>query len=127
MAPSYELSLIYRAMDKTQLAKTIRPLCEHLLQRGSIIRNVQTENNTDLPFRMRAHFEYHTQGRYAYLKFDASPEAMTSALDLCRLDQNLIRYNVFKQPDITKYSAGPRCKHMRKPTSAAAPKPAAAE
>eukprot|EP00730_Choanoeca_flexa_P018264 TRINITY_DN8874_c0_g2_i1.p1 TRINITY_DN8874_c0_g2~~TRINITY_DN8874_c0_g2_i1.p1 ORF type:complete len:118 (+),score=11.15 TRINITY_DN8874_c0_g2_i1:28-381(+) len=113
MAPSYELSLILRSMDKAQLVQAVKPICSQILNNGGIIRDVSSQGNLDLPYRMKAHFEYHKVGRYATVEFDSSPTTMQAIVQSCTSDQNIIRHNILKKRDITKLGDINACRHAK--------------
>eukprot|EP00045_Choanoeca_perplexa_P019533 m.3078 g.3078 ORF g.3078 m.3078 type:complete len:120 (-) comp4475_c0_seq1:58-417(-) len=119
MPPSYELSVIFRSMDRAQMVEAVKPLCTHILSNGGIIRNVESPGNLELPYRMKAHFEYHTVGRYTSIHFDSAPSTMQTLLQACTNNHNVVRHNILKHKDITKLGNVNACRHNRQKANSA--------
>eukprot|EP00053_Salpingoeca_punica_P004657 m.50189 g.50189 ORF g.50189 m.50189 type:complete len:156 (+) comp12886_c0_seq2:30-497(+) len=115
MAPSYELSLILRKADKKSLVDLLTRLSSTVLQRGGLIRDASDMGNSVLPYRMRAHLEYHDRGRYAFLKMDCSPQTVKELGETIRIDKDVIRHNFVRLPDISvsQKERFHRCKNFK--------------
>ena len=61
----YELALILRAVGKQELPAALRGVCTTLLQNGAILRKLENLGEKELPYKMSAHKERFTHGRYA--------------------------------------------------------------
>ena len=63
----YELSVIFRALAKSELPVAVRGACSTLLSQGSVVRGIESRGERRLPYKMVAHKERFTHGRYRRL------------------------------------------------------------
>ena len=60
----YELAVIFRTLGKTELPAAGAWRMRTLLAQGSIVRGVESRGDRRLPYKMGAHKERFTHGRY---------------------------------------------------------------
>nr|CAG4652318.1 EOG090X0IQO [Triops cancriformis] len=99
--PAYELSLILRTMSKPEMVATLKRAAEGILDRGGILRKMESLGAKALPYRINAHGLHHTEGTYFLMEFDAPPTTIEDLKDVCVRDVDIIRPSISK---ITKRS-----------------------
>ena len=60
----YEMAAIFRTLGKTELPAALRGACGCLLAQGGIVRAVENRGERRLPYKMGAHKERFTYGRF---------------------------------------------------------------
>ena len=60
----YELAVIFRTLSQADLPLALRRACSTLLDRGSVVRRIENRGERRLPYKMSAHKEGFTHGRY---------------------------------------------------------------
>ena len=65
----YELAVIFSALSKPQLNTALRGACTTLLGQGSVVRSMENRGERRLPYKMGAHKERFTHGRYVRFVF----------------------------------------------------------
>ena len=65
----YELAVIFRSLGKSELPAALRGACGTLLAQGGIVRGLESRGERRLPYKMGAHKERFTRGRYIRLNF----------------------------------------------------------
>ncbi|XP_028409535.1 28S ribosomal protein S6, mitochondrial-like [Dendronephthya gigantea] len=94
--PRYELSLITRALSNEGLANILRRVATLVMEQGGVVRKMENLGEQELPYRMRAHNEWHTQGRYFLFDMDIGPTQLPSFQKELKLDTDLIRPRLVK-------------------------------
>ncbi|KAI9164599.1 hypothetical protein H9P43_008458 [Blastocladiella emersonii ATCC 22665] len=88
----------------------VRPLLKQtvlsVLHRGGVVRSLNNLKDTKLPYRMKAHQEYHEQGQYFSVVFDAAPTEVPTLLRQLKLDARVIRATVVKAGDTLEQISG---------------------
>eukprot|EP00048_Salpingoeca_helianthica_P016565 m.233023 g.233023 ORF g.233023 m.233023 type:complete len:145 (+) comp18949_c0_seq1:3-437(+) len=100
MAPSYEMSLIFRALDKTKVVPVFHKLAKQITSSGGVVQSIEDQGAASLPYRMRAHVEWHTTGRQTFMRFLASPETLKSVVQGLKKEQTIIRHSVLRLDDL---------------------------
>ncbi|XP_066535392.1 28S ribosomal protein S6, mitochondrial [Hoplias malabaricus] len=95
--PRYELSLILRAMQRPEVAAALRRTAETLLERGAVVRELQSLGERTLPYNISKHNQRHTRGAYFLMDFHASPSAVKGLLNHLERDVDVIRPTVLKK------------------------------
>lgn len=60
----YEVALILRAVPRSDLSKVLRGVCTTVLQQGALLRGLDNLGERELPYKMSAHNERFSQGRW---------------------------------------------------------------
>lgn len=60
----YEVAVIFRTLGNSELPAAIRAACSTLLGQGSVVRGIESRGERRLPYKMGAHKERFTHGRY---------------------------------------------------------------
>nr|CAG4644331.1 EOG090X0EB8 [Lepidurus arcticus] len=94
--PAYELSLILRTMSKPEMVATLKRAAEGILDRGGILRKMESLGTKTLPYRLNVHGLRHTEGMYFLMRFDAPPPVIEELKDVCVRDVDIIRPSVSK-------------------------------
>ena len=63
----YELAVIFRTLGKSDLPLAVRRACGTLLDQGSVLRSMDNRGERRLPYKMGAHKERFTHGRYIHV------------------------------------------------------------
>ncbi|KAK7503312.1 hypothetical protein BaRGS_00005577 [Batillaria attramentaria] len=94
--PSYELSLIVKAMQRPELAQVLRRSCETVLGRGGVIRNMENLGHKTLPYKMSVHGQRHTTASYFLVHFDSSVNILPDVKDELKRDVDIVRHSIFR-------------------------------
>ena len=89
--PRYELTLITRTLSKTNLSHILRRTATSIFQKEGVIRKIENLGEQELPYRMKAHAEWHTHGRYFLFDFYLSPNQLPLLDKELKLDYDVIR------------------------------------
>ncbi|KAJ1670834.1 hypothetical protein EV182_007974 [Spiromyces aspiralis] len=75
----------------------VRQSAKAILDRGGVVRGFWSlQKDAKLPYRMKRHQEYHTEGHYWVMHYDCNPLTNKQLMDQLKLDQRVIRHNVVK-------------------------------
>ncbi|KAI9219117.1 hypothetical protein BC828DRAFT_386914 [Blastocladiella britannica] len=103
--PLYELVAITRKGESL-----VRPLLKQvalsIIHRGGVVRGLQNMQERELPYRIKAHQEYHRDGQYLSMSFDASPAEVPTLLRQLKLDTRVLRATVIKAGDTLEQISG---------------------
>ncbi|CAH2219217.1 28S ribosomal S6, mitochondrial [Pelobates cultripes] len=105
--PRYELSLILKAMQRPETVATLKRTIEALMERGAIVRNLESLGEKALPYKISKHNQAHRQGGYFLVDFYSSPDIIPSMLDHLSRDIDVIRPTVLKQEPKTQEAQCP--------------------
>ncbi|KAF5370879.1 hypothetical protein D9758_002011 [Tetrapyrgos nigripes] len=78
------------------IKQLVTQTCTHLLDKGAVVRKIDSWGTLVLPQRMRRHKTYHNIGDYWTLHFDTSPRTLQSLNKIMRQDPLVIRWTVLK-------------------------------
>ncbi|XP_028323906.1 small ribosomal subunit protein bS6m [Gouania willdenowi] len=111
--PRYELALILKAMQRPETAAAVRRSVEALMERGAVVRHLESLGERLLPYKITKHNQRHTRGTYFMVDFYASPNIITTLLDQLHRDVDVVRPTVLKKEDETSNSSccGPSPTH----------------
>merc|ERR1712227_419686 len=74
--PAYELSVIFKVMDRLATASALKRVIHAVSQNGGIIRNVENMGQRRLPYRMVKHREAHNDGTYVLVNFNSPTDTL---------------------------------------------------
>ncbi|ORX81710.1 30S ribosomal protein S6 [Basidiobolus meristosporus CBS 931.73] len=95
--PFYELVCISRArLSEPNLADLLRKTATQVMERGGVVRGFENMGEQALPYRMKRHQTYHSEGRYWLMHFDANPNTLTTMDAKLRVDPRVIRHTFIK-------------------------------
>ncbi|KAF9510049.1 hypothetical protein BS47DRAFT_1319876 [Hydnum rufescens UP504] len=95
--PLYELVIISAHFKEFfHLKDLVRTSAIHVMSNGGVVRSLTSMGTRLLEQRMRAHGQYHTQGDYWTMRFDASPTLMKSLQNRLRQDPRVVRQRTLK-------------------------------
>ena len=60
----YEVALILRAVSRPDLHGVLRGVCTTMLQQGAVLRRLENLGEKELPYKISAHKERFTHGRF---------------------------------------------------------------
>ncbi|XP_060117316.1 small ribosomal subunit protein bS6m-like [Heteronotia binoei] len=60
--PRYELALILKAMQRPEVAATLKRRVEALLERGAVVRKLENLGERTLLYKISKHNQRHTRG-----------------------------------------------------------------
>ncbi|KAM4888962.1 small ribosomal subunit protein bS6m isoform 2-T2 [Thomomys bottae] len=79
-------------------AAALKRTVEALLDRGAIVRNLESLGEKALPFKMSAHSQLHQRGGYFLVDFYAPTTAVDTILEHLSRDTDVIRPTIVKHP-----------------------------
>ncbi|CAL1542691.1 unnamed protein product [Lymnaea stagnalis] len=97
--PTYELSVILKALQRPELVQVIKRCCTNILDQGGIIRGMENLGLKPLPYRMSNHGQKFTEGNYILIKFDGSTQLPDQLKDIFKRDLDVIRRTVFAEEE----------------------------
>lgn len=116
--PRYELSLITRALKNGALVDVLRRTAILVMEKGGVVRKMEYLGEQELPYKMRAHNEWHKHGRYFVFDMDIGPTQLKSLEKELKIDTDLIRPRLVKQKPEKKLDQVLHCwTSYRKPQS----------
>ncbi|KAJ8248201.1 hypothetical protein GJAV_G00239450 [Gymnothorax javanicus] len=95
--PRYELSLILKAMQRPETVSALRRTVQTLMDRGAVVRGLESLGERSLPYRIAKHNMRHTRGGYFLVDFHAAPKILPEFLDHLERDVDVIRQTVLKK------------------------------
>ncbi|XP_059153484.1 small ribosomal subunit protein bS6m-like [Physella acuta] len=99
--PTYELSVIIKALQRPELAQVIKRCCTHVLDQGGMIRKMENLGLKPLPYRMKNHGQKFYEGNYILIHFDAPTTIPKQLGEIFTLDTDIIRKNIFTQEEFS--------------------------
>ncbi|KAM4700766.1 small ribosomal subunit protein bS6m [Discoglossus pictus] len=97
--PRYELSLILKAMQRPETAATLKRTIQALMERGAVVRNLESLGEKPLPYKISKHNMRHSRGGYFLVDFYAPPTIVPRMLDHLARDIDIIRPTFLKQEE----------------------------
>ncbi|KNE58030.1 ribosomal protein S6 [Allomyces macrogynus ATCC 38327] len=97
--PLYELVAIARAGGETYVKPLVKQAALTIINRGGVVRSMNNLEARELPYRIKAHQEYHQQGHYVSIVFDSAPTEIPALQRQLRLDTRVLRATVVKLAD----------------------------
>lgn len=85
------------ASAQPEVHDLLRKLTQIVLERDGVLAAVNSWGLQQLAYRMRAHQEYHTHGRYVQFKVIASPVTLKELERNMRLDRRVLRHMTIKE------------------------------
>uniref|UniRef100_A0A8C9QZF3 Small ribosomal subunit protein bS6m n=1 Tax=Scleropages formosus TaxID=113540 RepID=A0A8C9QZF3_SCLFO len=113
--PRYELTLIVKAMQRPETAATLKRTVEALMERGAVVRALESLGERALPYKISKHNVRHTRGGYFLVDFYSSPKMLPAFLDHLKRDVDVVRSTVLRNEE--KETGSARC-CVREPPSA---------
>ncbi|XP_048350030.1 28S ribosomal protein S6, mitochondrial [Sphaerodactylus townsendi] len=98
--PRYELALILKAMQRPEVAATLKRTVEALMERGAVVRNLENLGERTLPYKISKHNQRHTRGGYFLIDFISPPAAVSDVLERLGRDIDVIRSSVLKHQEM---------------------------
>ncbi|XP_042624364.1 28S ribosomal protein S6, mitochondrial-like [Cyprinus carpio] len=101
--PRYELCVILKAMQRPETAAVLRRTVETLLERGAVVRSLESLGERRLPYKISKHDSRHTHGGYFSVDFRASPKIVSELLDHLERDIDVLRPTLLKKdPELSQ-------------------------
>ncbi|XP_005108269.3 28S ribosomal protein S6, mitochondrial [Aplysia californica] len=100
--PTYELAVIFRALQRPELSQAVKRCCTNILDKGGIIRGMENLGEKPLPYRMRAHGSRFYEGNYILIQFDGATSLPTQLHEELRRDTDVIRRNVYTDDEFVR-------------------------
>ncbi|XP_077198753.1 small ribosomal subunit protein bS6m [Paroedura picta] len=94
--PRYEMALILKAMQRAEVAATLKRTVEALMKRGAVVRNLENLGERTLPYKISRHNECHTRGGYFLIDFNSSTATISDVLEHLERDIDVIKSAVLK-------------------------------
>ncbi|XP_013856665.1 small ribosomal subunit protein bS6m [Austrofundulus limnaeus] len=94
--PRYDLSLILKVMQRPETVACLRRTVEALLERGAVVRDLESLGERMLPYKMSKHSQVHTRGTYFLIDFYSSPNILITMQDHLQRDVDVVRSTILK-------------------------------
>lgn len=94
--PSYELSLVLKALPKPELKNAVKRISTAIFKRDGIIRSIENLGFRIMPYKTSAHGIVHREGNYFLLKFDTPSKVVLELKEEYGRDVDIIRQRIFK-------------------------------
>ncbi|XP_034041366.1 28S ribosomal protein S6, mitochondrial [Thalassophryne amazonica] len=95
--PRYELSLILKVMQRPETAAALRRTVEALMERGAVVRDLESLGERTLPYKIVKHSQKHDRGSYFLLDFYAAPTILIGLVNHLQRDVDVVRPTVLKK------------------------------
>lgn len=95
--PTYELSLILKALQRPELSAAVKRCCTNILDQGGMIRGMENLGLKLLPYKMSCHGTRHYEGNYVLIRFDGSTNLPKLIEEPMKRDSDVIRQAVFAE------------------------------
>ena len=95
--PRYELFLVTRALTKEPLRDIVRRIANSIFEQDGVIRKIENLGEQELPYRMKAHAEWHTHGRYMLFDFHLKTSSLPFFRKEMKFDYDIIRPTLMKK------------------------------
>ncbi|KAL4641286.1 28S ribosomal protein S6, mitochondrial [Arapaima gigas] len=89
--PRYELTLILKAMQRPETVATLKRTVETLMERGAVVRALESLGERALPYKISKHNVRHTRGGYFLIDFYSSAKILPTLLDHLKRDVDVVR------------------------------------
>ena len=94
--PRYELLLISRKLAKDGLQSLLKRTCDFIFDQDGIVRKIENLGEQELPYRMKAHTEWHTHGQYFLLDIHMKTQSLPPFKKELKFDFDVIRPTLIK-------------------------------
>eukprot|EP00285_Hemiselmis_virescens_P011229 CAMPEP_0173377936 /NCGR_PEP_ID=MMETSP1356-20130122/1193_1 /TAXON_ID=77927 ORGANISM="Hemiselmis virescens, Strain PCC157" /NCGR_SAMPLE_ID=MMETSP1356 /ASSEMBLY_ACC=CAM_ASM_000847 /LENGTH=142 /DNA_ID=CAMNT_0014330853 /DNA_START=223 /DNA_END=648 /DNA_ORIENTATION=+ len=108
--PLYQITSILRASaTQAEVSDTMVKFTNIVLHSNGVLAGINHWGLLELAYRMKAHQEFHTHGRYVQFKVVASPQVLKELERNMRLDPMVVRFMTLKEKNtsIATYSRVP--------------------
>ncbi|XP_037534478.1 28S ribosomal protein S6, mitochondrial [Nematolebias whitei] len=97
--PRYELSLILKAMQRPETVATMRRTVETLMERGAVVRDLESLGERQLPYKITKHNQLHIRGTYFLIDFYSPPNVLNDLLNHLHRDVDVVRPMVLRKDE----------------------------
>ncbi|EED83033.1 predicted protein [Postia placenta Mad-698-R] len=81
------------------IKELVQQTAMHVMNKGGVVRRLNSWGTLPLPQRMRRHQAYHQIGDYWTMHFDASPRTLKELDSLMKRDPRVVRWTMLKLGD----------------------------
>ncbi|XP_045708601.1 28S ribosomal protein S6, mitochondrial isoform X2 [Phyllostomus hastatus] len=85
-------------LPSPETAAALKRTIGALMDRGAVVRGLESLGERALPYRMSAHSQRHSRGGYFLVDFYAPTASVHSIMDHLSRDIDVIRPNIMKHP-----------------------------
>jgi small subunit ribosomal protein S6 len=105
--PLYNITAIVRAgIPQQEVHNLLTGLSKIVLTSNGVVASVSNFGIQDLAYRMRAHQEFHTEGRYMQLRYIMSPKTIVELERTLKLDPRMLRWMTIKERETSLAAVG---------------------
>jgi len=94
--PRYELLLITKTLNREGLHTLLKRTCNFIFEQNGIIRKIENLGEQELPYRMKAHTEWHTHGRYFLLDMHIKTSSIQPLKKEFKFETDIVRPTFIK-------------------------------
>lgn len=95
--PRYDLLLITRALAREHLHGVLKRTCNHIFEQEGVVRGIENLGEQELPYRMKAHTEWHTHGRYFLLDVYLKTASLWPLKKEMKYDEDIVKQALIKK------------------------------
>jgi small subunit ribosomal protein S6 len=92
----YEIALILRVLPKENLKESFKTIAKTILGEGALIRGAKYLGTRQLPFRMKAHKAWFSNGSYVVCDVEAGPQMTSQIMEKLKDEKMLIKSSICK-------------------------------
>lgn len=93
--PTYELAVIFKSLQRPELAQAIKRSCTYVLEKGGLIRGMENLGLKPLPYRIKTQGQGNKEGNYILIRFDGKTDIPLELENSFKHDMDVIRKSVF--------------------------------
>ena len=94
--PRYELLLITKTLNREGLHTLLKRTCNFIFEQNGIIRKIENLGEQELPYRMKAHTEWLTHGRYFLLDMHIKTSSIQPLKKELKFETDVVRPTFIK-------------------------------
>jgi len=96
--PLYQItSILKAAAPQSEVNQLLLRLSQIVITNGGVVAGLNNWGLQELAYRMRAHQEYHTHGRFVQFKLVASPGTLRELERNMKLERTVLRHMTIKE------------------------------
>jgi len=101
--PSYELAVILRKMTRPETATVLKRIATQIYDNNGLLFGIENLGQRKLPYRIRNHGMWNTEGSYFVMKFDSPTSSVSELQDEYTRDVDIVRMGFTRLQDLREF------------------------